>query len=84
MKEKEDILAFLLKLNLELADKESKGESITPPGLPAFVKEPNTFISADCVSVEKAKVRDLSTGESAAAAAKFYSLQEEPLPYGQK
>jgi hypothetical protein len=34
MKPGEDILAFLLKLNLELADKEAKGESITPPGLP--------------------------------------------------
>ena len=37
MKENEEILAFLLKLNLELADKESKGESITPPGLPSWV-----------------------------------------------
>ena len=33
MKEKEDPLAFLLRLNLELADKEAQGEKITPPGL---------------------------------------------------
>jgi SAM-dependent methyltransferase len=51
MKPGEDILAFLLKLNLELAEKETKGEPITPPGLPAFVVKPKEFISSDCVSV---------------------------------
>ena len=51
MKASEDILAFLLKLNLELADKEAKGEAITPPGLPAFVSKPADFVSKDCVSV---------------------------------
>jgi SAM-dependent methyltransferase len=51
MKPSEDILAFLLKLNLELAEKETKGEAIMPPGLPAFVKDPKTFISEDCVKV---------------------------------
>ena len=49
MKEKEDILAFLLRLNLELAAKESKNAPITPPGLPAFVPEPQTFVTRDCV-----------------------------------
>jgi SAM-dependent methyltransferase len=51
MKPDEDILAFLLKLNLELAGKESAGKSITPPGLPAFVENPKEFISKDCVTV---------------------------------
>ncbi len=51
MKEKDDILAFLLKLNLELAAKESKGEPITPPGLPSFVPNPADFVSEDCVAV---------------------------------
>jgi len=51
MKASEDILAFLLKLNLELADKEAKGEAITPPGLPAFVPKPADFVSKDCVGV---------------------------------
>ena len=46
MKPAEDILAFLLKLNLELADKETKGKPITPPGLPAFVAEPESFSAA--------------------------------------
>ena len=49
LKEKEDILAFLLTLNLALAAKESKGEPTTPPGLPAFVPEPQTFVTRDCV-----------------------------------
>jgi hypothetical protein len=48
----EDILAFLLKLNLELAAKETNGQPITPPGLPAFVGSPKEFISKDCVAVE--------------------------------
>jgi hypothetical protein len=51
MTETDDILAFLLKLNLELADKESKGESITPPGLPSWVPHPADFVSKDCVAV---------------------------------
>lgn len=52
MKPDEDILAFLLKLNLELAEKESSGQSVTPPGLPACVAQPNEFISQDCVSID--------------------------------
>jgi hypothetical protein len=51
MTDNEDILAFLLKLNLDLADKESKDKPITPPGLPPCVKSPAEFVSADCVSV---------------------------------
>ncbi|MGA9777090.1 MAG: hypothetical protein WBS33_02355 [Verrucomicrobiia bacterium] len=52
MKPDEDILAVLLKLNLALADKESKGESITPPGLPALVENPKDFIGQDCIRIE--------------------------------
>jgi hypothetical protein len=51
MKPDEDILGFLLKLNLELAGKEAKGEIIAPPGLPAFAPNPVDFISQDCVRV---------------------------------
>jgi hypothetical protein len=84
MKPAEDILAFLLKLNLELADKELNGKTITPPGLPAFVKDPKTFISADCVSMEKAKGKDTSTAESSADASEYYYLKDAPLPDGEK
>ena len=51
MKQNEDILAFLLTLNLELAAQESKGEPITPPGLPASITKPTEFVSKDCVTV---------------------------------
>jgi hypothetical protein len=44
-----DTLAFLLRLNLDLAAQESKGNVITVPGLPQFVPNPNTFASEDCV-----------------------------------
>jgi hypothetical protein len=50
MKDDEDTLAFLLKLNLQLATKESKGEPITPPGLPATIPNPAEFITTDCVT----------------------------------
>ena len=40
---------------LELADKETKGESITAPGLPAFVPNPADFVSPDCVTVPEEK-----------------------------
>ena len=56
MKPDEDILAFLLKLNLELADKEASKQAITPPGLPAFVAKPGDFISNDCVRLALAEL----------------------------
>ena len=81
MKPEEDILAFLLKLNLVLAEKESKGEPITPPGLPAFVEMPHTFISTDCVTAEgPGYSNDGSTAESYAAAAHIYG-KEDAVPY---
>ena len=55
MKPDEDILAFLLKLNLELAAKEANGQAITPPGLPAFVEDSKDCISKDCVTVESTR-----------------------------
>ena len=48
----EGILAFLLRLNLELAAQESKGHSITPPGLPAFVPMGADFVSPDCIQTQ--------------------------------
>ena len=49
MKETEDTLAFLLRLNLELAAKESEGHVITAPGLRQLVATLNIFASEDCV-----------------------------------
>jgi hypothetical protein len=49
MAEDEDILAFLLKLNLELAEAEARGEPITSPGLPAWVPNPAELVTEDCI-----------------------------------
>ena len=49
MKENEDTLAFLLKLNLDLAALESKGQAIIAPGLPGFVPNPKDFATDDCI-----------------------------------
>ena len=47
MKETEDTLSFLLRLNLALAEKEADGQPVTPPGL--TVSQVAGFISTDCV-----------------------------------
>jgi hypothetical protein len=41
--------AFLLRLDLELADKEAKGQTSTPPGLPAAAPDPGSFVTEDCI-----------------------------------
>jgi hypothetical protein len=46
-----DPLAFLLNLNLEVVDKEAKGDKVTAPGLPDFIHNPKDFISQDCVCI---------------------------------
>ena len=81
MRPDEDILAFLLKLNLDCADREANGKAITPPGLPAFVPEPQTFVTRDCV---RAPGDDDSTGQSYGDAAHYYCGKEEGPPYRPK
>jgi SAM-dependent methyltransferase len=44
-----DILAFLLKLNLDLAAKEAQGHPITAPGLPKDFPDPQSLVTADCI-----------------------------------
>ncbi len=46
----EDILAFLLQLNLTLAAQEARSERILPPGLPADYPAPETLVTADCIN----------------------------------
>jgi hypothetical protein len=53
MKATEDTLAFLLAQNLELADQETKGKPITPPGLPVPAGEAAEFMSKDCVTMSE-------------------------------
>lgn len=42
-------LRFLLELNFQLADKESKKQKVQGPGLPECIKDPKPFISKDCI-----------------------------------
>jgi hypothetical protein len=48
---KDDTLTFLLGLNEELAEKESKGTPTAGPGLPPKVEEPQRLITSDYISV---------------------------------
>jgi SAM-dependent methyltransferase len=50
MQPDDDVLTFLLKLNKSLAAKEVKGGKVTGPGLPASIKNPQEFVTADCIS----------------------------------
>jgi len=52
MKPKDDILAFLLKLNHELAEKESRGEPVQGPGLPECYPDPAKLVTDDCISMQ--------------------------------
>jgi hypothetical protein len=47
MKEGEDTLSFLPRLNLALAEKEADGQPVTSPGL--TVSQVAGFISTDCI-----------------------------------
>jgi len=52
MKPKDNILEFLLELNLNLSDKEEKGVEIIGPGFPKrFSSQVDKYISDDCISV---------------------------------
>ncbi len=44
-----DPLADLLALNLALAAREAAGDPITPPGLPAWIPAPETYVTDDCI-----------------------------------
>jgi hypothetical protein len=49
MNASEDSPAFLLALNLELADDEAKAKPITPPGLPVPANEAAEIVSKGCI-----------------------------------
>jgi len=49
MKETEDLLAFLLRLNLELSRLEAEGKGITPPGHPIAISHPEELSTGDCI-----------------------------------
>jgi SAM-dependent methyltransferase len=49
MKAKDDPLKFLLELNFEVADRETKSLPVVAPGLPPVAKNASEFITDDCV-----------------------------------
>lgn len=51
LKKKDDILAFLLELNLKLSQKETSGEQVVGPGLPPIITNKSQFISNDCIQM---------------------------------
>jgi hypothetical protein len=53
MSPEDDILEFILRLNKKCHDREVAGKEITPPGLPKSVKDPQKYISQDCVKMEE-------------------------------
>ena len=54
MKKTDDILSFLLELNLKLFDLEEDGKLIQGPGLPKVVTDKSKFVTDDCVAMPKA------------------------------
>jgi hypothetical protein len=63
MKDDEDTLAFLLRLNLELADREAKGRVITPPGFPVAAANCSVFVTPDCIHAERKHTKGPHTGK---------------------
>ena len=53
MSQDDDILEFILKLNKKCHDREVAGKEITPPGLPKSIKNPEKYITQDCVKMEE-------------------------------
>ncbi len=51
MSSNKDPLQFLLNLNLEVTEKEARGEPILTAGLPAIISDPHNFITNDCVKM---------------------------------
>ena len=49
MTPKESILEFIFKLNQDVAEREGSMRRVTGPGLPSCVKDPNEFITSDCI-----------------------------------
>jgi len=49
IKPNQDILKFLLDLNLDLAKREKAGQRIQGPGLPSIAKPASNFITTDCI-----------------------------------
>ena len=49
---KDDLLAQILKLNLDIAAKEAAGQTVIAPGIPTGYPNPTDLISDDCITAE--------------------------------
>lgn len=52
MAKKDNVLQFLLDLNLKLYADEQSGKTIVGPGLPAIISDPAKYVSDDCISIK--------------------------------
>jgi len=50
--ETKDILEQLLALNYEVSEREQRGQTVQPPGLPEWFPEKEKLVSEDCVRFE--------------------------------
>jgi len=46
---KKDLLAQLLELNLQVAQRVESGEEVTPPGVPSGYPDPSRLVTDDCI-----------------------------------
>ena len=94
---KQDLLAQLLALNLEVAAKIERGEPVTAPDVPKHYPDAKKLVTADCIRAErpgkKSSYADappapahpsLTPEQAYGDAAHFYSAKEEGPPYGKK
>jgi hypothetical protein len=50
MTDSDEVLAFLLELNMKLAIAEGAGQKVRGPGLPDYIINPNSYVTADSVT----------------------------------
>ena len=90
---RQDLLAQLLALNLEVADRLARGEPVTAPGIPAGYPVPAELVTDDCIApphgawpahppVPGPPGASLTPEQAVADAAHHYFVMEEPPRHG--
>lgn len=88
---RQDLLAQLLALNLEVAARIERGETVTAPGVPPGYPDPQSLVTDDCIrpagylpftSTDPRPIRPPLAEQARADAAHFYSAKEESPGYG--
>ncbi len=91
---KQDLLAQLLALNLDVAAKIEKGEPVTAPGVPPGYPDPQQLVTQDCIQPPGAAWESayaappmkpahpsLTPEQAYGDAAHYYSAKEDAPPY---